>query len=66
MHAIIERLDFSLAQMTCCSVIGGKGIIVSAIAEPEISLKVVPVARCSISFVRAFRQKYKYSLIDIL
>ncbi len=52
----VDKIDFALSDMAFCSLIGGNGIIVSAIAEPEISLNVVPVARCSISEVLAFKQ----------
>ena len=46
-----------------CSFKEGIGTNVSDISEPEISLNVVPDARCIMSSVHLFKQKYKYSLI---
>ena len=40
-----ENKCVALQKIRFCSFIGGNGIIVSAIAEPDISLNVVPVAR---------------------
>ena len=61
----IENKLFIVLQIRNCSGSGGTGIIVSAIAAPDISLKVVPVALRTMLSVRSLRQKYINKLIDV-
>ncbi len=52
-----DFINFSInLHIIRCSFNGGKGMIVSPICEPEISLNVVPVALCMMSFVHTCKQ----------